>query len=119
MQAFDHPRRLLPGATQDDDVGFKQDRVGSREQREQGRFAPEATGRDPDRYRRPGKVALAEGLRRRAMRGAAAGARDAHPEGVLHVAQQVVVGAEWHGPPTQFSADGGRGQDRPQAIQRL
>ena len=44
---------------------------------------------------------------------------DAHPEGVLHVAQQVVVGAEWHGPPTQFSADGGRGQGRPEAIQRL
>ena len=43
VQAFNHPRRLLPKATQDDDVSFKQDGVGGREQREQERLAPEAT----------------------------------------------------------------------------
>ncbi len=113
------PGRLLPGATQHRHADFQREGLGEREQAQQEGLAAEGTGGDPDRYRRPGKVALAEGLRRRAMRGAAAGAEDAHPEGVLHVTQQVVVGAEWHGPPTQFSADGGRGQDRPEAIQRL
>ena len=43
MQVFDHPEGLLPRATQDDDVSFKQDGVGGREQREQERLAPEAT----------------------------------------------------------------------------
>ena len=43
VQAFDHPRRLLAGAAEDRDVGFKQDGVGGREQREQERLAPEAT----------------------------------------------------------------------------
>ncbi len=43
VQLFDHPEGLLPRATQDDDVSFKQDGVGGREQREQERLAPEAT----------------------------------------------------------------------------
>ena len=43
VQVFDHPEGLLPRATQDDDVGFKQDGVGGREQREQERLPPEAT----------------------------------------------------------------------------
>ena len=43
VQLVDHPEGLLPRATQDDDVSFKQDGVGGREQREQERLAPEAT----------------------------------------------------------------------------
>ena len=113
------PGRLLPGAAQHRHADLQREGLGEREQAQQEGLAAEGTGGVPDRHRSPGKVALAEGLRRRAMRGATAGAGDAHPEGVLHVAQQVVVGAEWHGPPTQFSADGGRGQGRPEAIQRL
>ena len=113
------PGRLLPGAAQHRHADLQREGLGEREQAQQEGLAAEGTGGVPDRHRSPGKVAIAEGLRRRAMRGATAGAGDAHPEGVLHVAQQVVVGAEWHGPPTQFSADGGRGQYRPEAIQRL
>ncbi len=54
-----------PEPPNDDDVGFKQDGVGGREQREQGRLAPEATGRDPQRDRGASKQGLTESLRRR------------------------------------------------------
>ena len=94
------PGRLLPGAAQYRHADFQREGLGEREQAQQEGLAAKGAGGVPDRHRRSGEVAIAEGLRRRAMRGAAAGAGDAHPEGVLHVAQEVVVGAEWHGPPT-------------------
>ena len=94
VQAFDHPRRLLPGATQDDDVGFKQDGVGGREQREQGRLAPEATGRDPQRDRGAGEQGLTESLRRRHVPVTARHGGNADPgEGDLDPGQDVAVGA--------------------------
>ena len=92
--------RLLPGAAQHRHADFQREGLGEREQAQQEGLAAEGAGGVPDRHLSPGKVAIAEGLRRRAMRGATAGAGDAHPEGVLHVAQEVVVGAEWHVPPT-------------------
>ena len=105
---FDHPRRLLAGAAEDRDVGFKQDGVGGREQREQGRFAPEPTGRDPQRDRGAGEQGITEGLRRRHVPFTARHGGNADPEGGFDPGQDVAVGAVARATPTELGLTQGR-----------
>ena len=85
-----------------------QDGVGGREQREQGRLAPEATGRDPQRDRGAGEQGLTESLRRRHVPVTARHGGNADPEGGLDPGQDVTVGAVARATPAELGLEQGR-----------